>query len=210
MDTGAWKRDLSYPLALVMVLCLAVGTVAADKEKGAATKDTKKIDVKGLSLTVPAAWQRKEVRSRNRPAEFEITPVDGDHEPAEFIVYQFGGGREGGDADANIERWIGQVEPAGRKATAWSGTSKVGKYHLVDITGNYKKPIGPPIQQQFELKKGWRVLNVRLEADGGLFFLKFAGPEKTIASAMEVFRTSFGADVATEREIPRKKPAKTP
>lgn len=202
MNSLMQSRRLFVVLQLAVVLGMAARLTAADKQGGDAAKSEKKIDLKGLTLTVPAAWQRKESKSRFRPAEFEIPPVDGDHEPAEFTVFLFGG-REGGDADANIKRWIGQVEAKGRKATVWSGKGKAGKYQIVDVTGNYKKSIGPPIQQQFEVKKGWRVINVRLEGETDLFFLKLAGPEKTVTAAADAFRTAWGADASSERELPQ-------
>lgn len=218
MDAVNWRwsgKCCGLLLALLFSglagFCVADDKPAAKKEIKAEddkTPGVKKVILQGLTLKVPAAWTQKDLKEGSmRLGEFEITPVDGDHEPTEFYVFQFGP-RGGGSFDDNRSRWIGQFEKTGTKVTSAEGAVKGGKYQLVDITGNYKKSIGPPVQRQFEVKKGWRVINVRLDGDAGVFFLKLQGPQKTVDSIADNFRKSFGGDATKEKELRLEAPSK--
>src|SRR6478609_3594726 len=71
----------------------------------------------GLSFTAPDGWQRAPGSSSMRVAEFTLPRAAGDTEDAQLIVYYFGG--SGGSVDANIKRWIAQIEQAdGRPSSA--------------------------------------------------------------------------------------------
>lgn len=66
----------------------------------------------GLTFTAPPAWHSRPAASTMRVAEFVVPKAPGDPEDAEVILYFFGG--QSGSVDANIDRWIGQMqEPAG-------------------------------------------------------------------------------------------------
>lgn len=210
MDAVIWRWSGKCCGLLVAALLSGLPGVSFADDKPAAKKETKteadktpevkKVILQGLTLNVPTAWTQKDLKEGSmRLGEFEITPVDGDHEPAEIYVFQFGP-RGGGSFDDNRNRWMGQFEKTGTKVASSEGAIKGGKYQLVDISGNYKKSIGPPIQRQFEVKKGWRVINVRLDGDAGVFFLKLQGPQKTVDSIADNFRKSFGGDASKEKE----------
>jgi gluconolactonase len=102
--------------------------------------------------------------------------------------------------DANIERWVGQFEEDGRKVRVLAGESSQGKYTLVDLSGAYNKPIGPPFARKSKRQAGWRVLNVMLETDRGPYFIKLDGPAKTIAAVETEFRAAFGGKKEREKE----------
>jgi gluconolactonase len=170
---------------------------------------TKQVEAGTLKLTVPEAWKQGPRGRPFRQAEFEIPPADGDKEPGEYVVYHFGAGG-GGGVQANIDRWIGQFRSEGRKVKVFTGTSPNGKYTLIDLTGTYNKPIGPPIQMKTQPLPGARMLGVVLQTEkDGDYFLKFTGPEKTVTAAGDDFRASFGGKAKDEKEAKpdEKKPA---
>ena len=71
----------------------------------------------GLTFTTPDGWRQSAGGSSMRVAEFTLPRADGDAEDAQLIVYYFGG--QGGSVDANIQRWVGQMQqPDGRPSSA--------------------------------------------------------------------------------------------
>jgi gluconolactonase len=164
------------PFAVILGLCCVSSLRADDAKKTEETK-VRAVEIKGgLKLAVPESWEQKPAANNFRLAQFEIPKADGDKETAELVVSSFGGG--GGGVQANIDRWIQQFQPKERTAKITTGTSPQGEYIFVDLTGTYKKPIGPPIAGKFEEVPEARMLGVMLNLKGkGTFFLKLAGPK---------------------------------
>lgn len=166
----------------------------ASKEGGAKTIEVKASD---LTLQVPTTWKQLQPANNLRLAQFEIPAPKANLEAAELVV----SGPFGGSADQNIQRWIGQFEPEGREAKMTQGDSSQGKYVLVDMTGKYNRPVGPPMLRKTETVEGHRVINVMLTVGagrGGNYFLKLTGPRETVAAAAEQLRAAFGASSSKE------------
>lgn len=192
---------------MICLFSLALQARGDDKaDKVAASGKTKIVKAGGITLTVPEAWKEKEPSSNFRAAEIEVPAAGDDKSPGEFVVFNFGAGG-GGGVQANVDRWIGQFDSEGRKVKVWKGKASPGEYTLVELTGTYKKPIGPPIQMKSKPMPGWRVLGVVLQAEGGPYFIKLDGPDKTINAAANDFRASFGGNAKDEKEV--KSDAKT-
>lgn len=181
----------------VLATVAGIGPAMGDERADAKTT---KITAGDITLTVPETWKKKEKSSSQfRIAEVDVPAAKEDKDNGELVVFYFGAGGAGG-VDANVSRWIGQFEEEGRKVRTFTGKSDQGKYTLVDLTGTYKKPIGPPIQMKSEPKAGWRMLGVILESEKGNYFLKLDGPAKTIAAVEADYRKSFGGDAKSETE----------
>ena len=178
---------------LVLTLLFAAPTLsAADK--------TKKVMAKDITLNVPTTWKQSPASNNLRTAQFAIPKVEGDRDDAELVVYFFGGA--GGGVNANLERWSGQFQPGGKKQKVYKGESKQGEYYLLDVTGVYNKPIGPPINRQTNPTPGYQMLAVVLMVkDKGNYFLKLTGPQKTVAAASKALRVAIDADVKKEAEL---------
>ncbi|MBC7817801.1 MAG: hypothetical protein IAG10_12990 [Planctomycetaceae bacterium] len=188
MNRFRWQ---AVSAAAVLVCCVAV---AQEKEKA-----TQVVEVKDIKLTVPKAWKSEKPSNQFRVAQFKIDAAEGDKEGAELVITQFGGG--GGGVDDNIKRWVNQFESKDRKVKISKGKSKLGDYVIVDASGTYNKPDGPPIAGKTKPTPGSRVLNVMLMIeDKGVYFLKLAGPEKTVAGTATDLRVSFGAKADDEKE----------
>jgi len=198
-------HPIRWCLCLGVILALAgAGSLAVAEDKADASGDKKeKVEVKAgeLTLKVPANWKQGKATSQFRAAQFEVPPAEGDEEAAELVVFYFGKGG-GGGVNANVERWIRQFQPEERKVKVLIGESEQGKYAIVDLSGTYNKPIGPPIQQKTEPMPNARMLGVILQTEkAGDYFIKFTGPEKTIAQAADDFRASFGGSADKEKEL---------
>ena len=193
-----------FPIVLLAVLALAVSSlVSAEETEKKEKKEAKKavakpVKLRDITLTVPPTWQQEKPRSRLRAGQFKLPAVKGDKDAAELAIFYFGG--TGGGADANIRRWIGQFQSEGRKMKVLRGESSQGPYLLLDLTGTYNQPVGPPIQRRTKPMKGARMLAVILAVKGkGNYFLKLTGPMKTVTAAATSLRQSFGADPKKEK-----------
>ena len=185
-------RAKHLSLLVLTLLFVAPTLSAADK--------TKKVMAKDITLNVPTTWKQSPASNNLRTAQFAIPKVEGDRDDAELVVYFFGGA--GGGVNANLERWSGQFQPGGKKQKIYKGESKQGEYYLLDITGVYNKPIGPPINRQTNPTPGYQMLAVVLMVkDKGNYFLKLTGPQKTVAAASKALRVAIDADVKKEAEL---------
>lgn len=185
-------RAKHLSLLVLTLLFVAPTLSAADK--------TKKVMAKDITLNVPTTWKQSPASNNLRTAQFAIPKVEGDRDDAELVVYFFGGA--GGGVNANLERWSGQFQPGGKKQKVYKGESKQGEYYLLDITGVYNKPIGPPINRQTNPTPGYQMLAVVLMVkDKGNYFLKLTGPQKTVAAASKALRLAIDADLKKEAEL---------
>lgn len=161
------------------------------------TKDAQ-VKVKDITLTVPAGWKQQKPSNRLRLAQFQIPAAKGDKSGAELVISSFGFG--GGGAEANIARWVKQFQPQGRKQKITTGDCKLGKYIVVELSGTYNKPDGPPFLRKTKPVPGSRVMSVMLNVKGkGVYFLKLAGLDKTVAANTAALRKAFGADASKEK-----------
>jgi hypothetical protein len=148
----------------------------------------------GLAFTAPPAWQTRPAASTMRVAEFVVPKLAGDPEDAELIVYYFGSafGALGGGVDANVERWIGQVQqPDGSaskdKVRRESQTINGLKVTTVDLSGTYVAEVRPGATERYN-KPGFRLRAAVVETAKGPYFIKMTGPAKTMAAADADFK----------------------
>src|SRR5438034_11313181 len=100
----------------------------------------------GLTFTTPDGWRQSPPGSSMRIAEFTLPRAAGDADDAQLVVYYFGG--SGGSIDANIQRWIGQMQQPDGKAASAAPTRETRKVHgltvtLVDVSGTYVAETAP-------------------------------------------------------------------
>jgi len=178
-------------------LALVAALVAVSSTFLFAADELKEAKVGEITLKTPASWKQSEPTLKLRLAQFEIPAAEGDKEAAELAIFSFGAG---GGVQANVDRWIEQFQADGRKAKVTTGKSDLGQYVFVDVTGTYKKPVGPPVLGKTEALPGARMLAAILAVEGkGNFFLKLTGENATVSAAAEPFRASFGGKEADEK-----------
>jgi hypothetical protein len=198
--TPPWlPRPLSLQVAIVGLLALPA--CAAPPESGATSETATPsatatlpvatpvaasggtpIDAAGLSIHLPAGWQPETPSSGMRAAQATIAGSAG---PGQLAVFYFGPGG-GGGLDANIDRWISQMELAPGASTERQ-TFAAGALQVtaIDLSGTLKaSTIGsfPNTDQP-----GYRMLAAVVEGPGGPWFLRAVGPEATMAEQREAF-----------------------
>lgn len=117
-----------------------------------------------------------------RAATYLVPPASGNRTGAECAVYFFGPG-QGGGVQANVDRWKNQVlGPDGKPAKAKITRRTIHGLPVttVDSSGAYTGMGGPMAAAQ-TVSHGYRLIGVIVEGPAGNVFLKFAGPEKTVA-----------------------------
>jgi len=154
----------------------------------------------GLTFTAPPAWHTRPPASSMRVAEFVIPKANGDAEDAELIVYFFGSSGVG-SVDANIDRWVGQVQqpdgsPSKTKAKRAERTINGLKVTTVDVSGTYTAEMSPGASEHYN-KPGFRLSAAVVETPKGAYYVKMTGPAKTVAAAQgdyEKFLSSLKAN----------------
>lgn len=140
------------------------------------------ITIDGYKSTAPASWKELPPKPM-RMKSFTIPKTTGDQHDAEVVIFFFGPG-QGGDAQANLDRWKSMfVPPAGKKIdeTSKVETIKVSGVEttILDVRGSYKwKP--SMMSPQEELRANHRMLAVIFASPQGPYYIRFVGPEKTI------------------------------
>lgn len=148
----------------------------------------------GLAFTAPPAWKGRPAASTMRVAEFVVPKAAGDGEDAELIVYFFGSffGRLTGGVDANIDRWIGQMQQpdgsaskdkARREAQSINGL----KVTVVDLSGTYVAEVRPGAAERHN-KPNFRLRAAVVETPRGAYYVKMTGPARTMAAADADFK----------------------
>lgn len=142
--------------------------------------------VAGMAWTPPAQWEAMGARAM-RAATYTIrTNREG---TAECAVFFFGAG-QGGDVQANIDRWINQFEqPDGTPSAEHAKTSRAEQagwpLTRVEVAGTYTAGMGPAGSQTPQA--GYRLLGAIVEGPGGAVFFKLTGPEAVVEDSRDEF-----------------------
>jgi gluconolactonase len=163
----------------------------------AIAEETTEVAIDKLKFTVPKSWTKEEPSNSLRLAQWKIPAAAGDSEPGEFYITP----PIGGTAKQNIDRWIGQFDAKDRTTKMTKGTSSQGEYVIVELSGTYNKPDGPPILRKTTPVAGYRMYGVILTVNGGgNYFMKLTGPDKTVSAQSDALRASFGGKASAESE----------
>ena len=133
-----------------------------------------------IDFDVPQVWQSQPPSSGMRLAQATIPGPGG---PADLAVFYFGPGG-GGPVDANIERWVGQVEGAG-KPTPETFETNGYKVTWVDVKGTLK-PSGMGMGPSTPVADA-RLYGAVVEGPGGPWFFKAQGPDATLGPQRDAF-----------------------
>jgi hypothetical protein len=148
-----------------------------------------------LLFEPPEGWKTRPAASAMRAAEFILPKVDGDSEDADVVVYYFGG--QGGNVDANISRWLGQMQQPDGRASAdvarrSSRTVNGIELAILEVPGTYVAEVRPGATEHFN-KPGFRMRTVVVPTPRGPYFIKMLGPDKTV----QHWSASFDAFLGT-------------
>jgi hypothetical protein len=183
------------PLRLsVLILLVAVATGCRNEAKEAAPAASAEsapaakappaagvlVETPSLVFELPAGWDRRNPSSNMRLAEASIPGVGG---AAELAVFHFGAG-QGGSVDANLKRWLAQMDSDPGTVPAQGQFESNGlKVTWIDVQGTLKPSsmgMGPKEEQ-----RGYRLIGAVAEGPGGPWFFKATGPDATLAPRRE-------------------------
>jgi hypothetical protein len=136
-----------------------------------------------LHFKVPDGWVTVQPSSKMRAAQFKLPKADGDNEDAELVLYYFGA-NQGGTTEANIDRWISQMQQsdaAASKDKSKTVTLTVSgmKVTTVDVSGRYTAEMAPGSGKFYD-NANYRLRGAVIESPKGNYFLKLVGPAKTV------------------------------
>jgi len=133
-----------------------------------------------LHFKAPDGWVVEQPSSKMRAAQYKLPKTEGDGEDASLVLYYFGPS-QGGPPQANIDRWITQIQQAdgsSSKDKAKTDTMTVNslKITTVDVTGTYMAEMAPGSSTTHN----YRLRAAVIETPKGNYFLKLVGPAKTV------------------------------
>ena len=112
--------------ATVLLSFIVVFAACASR---ASLKNQSNVPANGdLHFKAPDAWTAEKPTSNMRIAQYKLPKADGDPEDASLVLYYFGAG-QGGNVQANIDRWIGQMQQS-------DGSASKDKAKTEDLTVN--------------------------------------------------------------------------
>ena len=130
----------------------------------------------GIDYDLPAGWTSEPPSSGMRLAQASIPGPGG---PGQLVVFYFGPGG-GGPVEANIERWVGQVEAApGEQPERETSEANGLRVTTVDLSGTLL-PTGMGMGPT-EPQPDSRLIAAVVEGPGGPWYFKATGPESTLA-----------------------------
>lgn len=137
-----------------------------------------------LAVELPEAWVEETPANTMRQAQARIPGGAGD---GEFALFHFGPGG-GGGVEANIQRWLGQIEPA-PGGEPERETFEVAGLTVHTVVGQGTLTASPMTMQGAdpEPQPDQMLLGAVVEGPGGPWFLKATGP----AATLEPFRDEF-------------------
>jgi hypothetical protein len=133
-----------------------------------------------LGYEFPDSWQRQMPAN---PMRLDQAVIPGSAGQGELIVFFFGSGT-GGSAEANLQRWIDQMESNQSPVRESFETGELS-VRLVDISGTLlPSTMGSGPDQPVPNS---RMFAAVVEGEGGPWFFKATGPEATMAENRGAF-----------------------
>ena len=166
-------------ISLASGACSRANTATAINNSGTEAPQTSG----DLHYKVPAGWVSAQPSSKMRVAQFKLPKAEGDNEDGELVLYYFGA-NQGGTAEANIDRWISQIQQAdgsSSKVNAKTESLTVNglKITTVDVSGRYTAEMAPGSGKFYD-NANYRLRAAVIETPKGNYFLKLVGPAKTV------------------------------
>jgi hypothetical protein len=166
-------------VSLTSSACSRANTASAINNSGAQAPQTSG----DLHYKVPDGWMSAQPSSKMRVAQFKLPKADGDNEDGELVLYYFGA-NQGGTAEANIDRWISQIQQAdGSSSKDKSKTESLTvnglKITSVDVSGRYTAEMAPGSGKFYD-NANYRLRAAVLETPKGNYYVKLVGPAKTV------------------------------
>lgn len=173
----------------VLLLVAGCGGPVPEEEIGPPRMDgveaSRPVETPGAPATrapgwaVPPEWRETTPTSSMRVLQATIPGSAGQ---GEVVVFFFGEG-QGGSVEANLDRWLGQIDVDGAPRREAFG---VGDYQvsMLEAAGTL---LPSPMAGIAEPRPGSKMLGAVVEGPGGPWFVKATGPAATIEENRDVF-----------------------
>ncbi len=169
----------------LVLACWACGgrgatSISSQQTNSSASKTAPSGD---LHFKAQDGWVVEQPSSKMRAAQYKLPKAEGDSEDASLVLYYFGPS-QGGSPQANIDRWIAQIQQADGssskdKAKTDMMTVNGLKITTVDVTGTYTAEMAPGSGTAHN-DTNYRLRAAVIETPKGNYFLKLVGPAKTV------------------------------
>jgi hypothetical protein len=185
------KTELTITLLSLGLLTSAGCTKNASATFQDSKQQTTQVNPNGdLRFKVPEGWVTEQPSSSMRLGQYKLPRAEGDTEDTSLVLYYFGQG-QGGSVQANIDRWVGQMQQADGSASKDKAKTEVLtvnglKVTTVDVTGRYTAEMSPG-SGSFSDKPNYRLRAAIVETPKGAYFAKLIGPEKTVGRWSQSF-----------------------
>jgi hypothetical protein len=176
------NRRIYASFLLVFIIVFAACSSSASRTSN---QNQSNVPANGdLHFKAPEAWTTEKPTSNMRIAQYKLPKADGDPEDASLVIYYFGAS-QGGATQANIDRWIGQMEqPDGSASKDKAKTDNLTinglKVSTVDVTGTYTAEMSPGSGDRHN-NANYRLRGAVIETPKGNYFVKLVGPTNTVA-----------------------------
>jgi hypothetical protein len=159
---------------LILAVLMVVSALAAEDSFKAGS----------FTFHAPASFKLKNTPAGGmRAAELEYGEAG---KTADAIFYFFGKG-QGGDRQANVDRWLGSFQEPKDKINSKVETKKVGGTEVTYVEGEGTYRSGMPGATPTP-KAGTKLLGVILESPNGNVYVRMTGPIATVKAADAEFR----------------------
>lgn len=172
---------------IILLVAIALVCIGCGKNSVATAPSSKAAQATGeLHFKAPDGWQEEKPNSNMRVAQYKLPKTEGDSADAELVVYYFGQG-QGGSAQANIDRWLNQMQqpdgsPSKEKAKIENMTVNSMPVTTVDVLGKYNGGMASPGATSTTPTdmSNYRLRAAIIETPKGSYFVKLTGPQKTV------------------------------
>ncbi|MEM9283410.1 MAG: hypothetical protein AAGA96_16425 [Verrucomicrobiota bacterium] len=145
------------------------------------SENSESLAVSDVTFEYGEPWIRQQPSSSMRVAQLLFDHEDDSLTDIEMAVFLMGGGTR-----ANLDRWIGQFNPA---PESQEETLTFGDRELVlfEATGTYMESAGGPFSGNQTPRENYTMLAAIIPTSQGTVFLKLTGPNDSVAAMKEAF-----------------------
>ena len=175
-----WLGDMKSLRSIIALAAVCLASVSLSAAEGPA-----EFSAGALKFTRPADWIWVPATSPMRKAEMKVESKD-KKSSAEVVFYYFGPG-QGGNAQANAERWFGQFSDGRDNIHARTEEKSVNGDPVTFVFAEGTYMSGPPMGQKTPMKD-YALVGAIIEDAGGSIFVKMTGPKEITMAAEAKFR----------------------
>lgn len=173
-------KNLAALLAVAATIALLAQSTWSQQEP---TKQPAATPTGELRFKAPREWSVEKPSSSMRVAQYKLPKAEGDAEDASLVLYFFGS-NQGGSVQANLERWISQIQqpdgsPSASKAKTETITINQLKVSTIDLAGTYVAETAPGSGVRHN-NPNYRLRAAVIETSRGAYYVKLVGPTKTV------------------------------